>query len=189
MRIKTKQFSKLHLFSPFLLTELLMDVLATSPSSRIINTSSATHRVAKKPDFSDLQVERNYTSSRAYALSKLYTIWITRHLATKLKERGYKNITTNVLHPGAVATRFGQDNDKGFINNMIFKVALPFMASPEKGAATTVYLATSKEVEKVTGKFFGNMKEKKPNDKHYSAENEKMLWDYCMKIISTFLEK
>ncbi|WP_259347998.1 hypothetical protein [Paenibacillus polymyxa] len=54
-----------------------------------------------------------------------------------------------MLHPGAVATRFGQDNDKGLINNIVFKLALPFMNTPEKGAATTVYLATSQEVEKV----------------------------------------
>ncbi|PKG22643.1 SDR family NAD(P)-dependent oxidoreductase [Niallia nealsonii] len=178
----------LNVFSPLLLTELLLDVLVKSPSARIINTSSATHKIATKPDFSDLQLEKNYTPSKAYALSKLYTIWITRHLAIELKDRGFNNITANALHPGAVATRFGQDNDKGFIQNMIFKVALPFMASPEKGAATTVYLATSKEVENVTEKFFGNMKEEKPQDKHYSAEHEKILWDYCMKIIGPYLD-
>lgn len=164
----------LNVFSPLLLTELLLDVLAKSPSGRIINTSSATHKIAKKPDFSDLQLEKNYTSSGAYALSKLYTIWLTRRLAAQLKERGIKNVTANVLHPGAVATRFGQDNDKGFINNIIFKVALPFMSTPEKGAATTVYLATSKAVEGVSGKFFGNKKEEKPNDKYLFCRKRKV---------------
>ncbi|AHM66704.1 hypothetical protein PPSQR21_030620 [Paenibacillus polymyxa SQR-21] len=103
--------------------------------------------------------------------------------------RGLKNITANVLHPDAVATRFGQDNDKGFINNIVFKLALPFMNTPEKGAATTVYLATSQEVEKVNGKFFGNMKEEKPRDRYYSVENEIKVWDYCQKVISPYMNK
>lgn len=179
----------LNVFSPLLLTELLLDVLSKSPSARIINTSSATHRIAKKPDFSDLQLEKDYTSSGAYASSKLYTIWITRHWSAELMRRGLKNITANVLHPGAVATRFGQDNDKGFINNIVFKLALPFMNTPEKGAATTVYLATSQEVEKVNGKFFGNMREEKPRDRYYSVENEIKVWDYCQKVISPYMNK
>jgi len=64
------------------------------------------------------------------------------------------NIRANIYHPGAVATRFGQDSDKGFINNMIFKMALPFMTKLDKGADRTVYLAKSEEVEHVTGKYF-----------------------------------
>ncbi|MGG0175849.1 SDR family NAD(P)-dependent oxidoreductase [Gottfriedia acidiceleris] len=180
----------LNLFSPLLLTELLLDVLSKSPSARIINTSSATHKMpAAKPVFNDLQLEKNYTPSKSYALSKLYTIWVTRHLANVLKDRGLNNITANVYHPGAVATRFGQDSDKGFISNMIFKLALPFMTNPDKGADTTVYLATSRDVENITGKYFGNMKEEKTSDKFYSAENETKIWDYCMQIISPFLKK
>ncbi|QKE72051.1 SDR family NAD(P)-dependent oxidoreductase [Arthrobacter citreus] len=180
----------LNLFTPLLLTELLLAELAKSASARIINTSSATHKMsASKPIFNDLQLEKNYEPSRAYGLSKLYTIWVTRHLASSLKEKGLNNITANVYHPGAVATRFGQDSDKGFISNLIFKVALPFMTKPEKGADTTVYLATSGEVENVSGKYFGKMKEEAPSDKYYSAENEKMIWDYCMKIISPYLKK
>ncbi|MFA9457316.1 SDR family NAD(P)-dependent oxidoreductase [Halalkalibacter sp. AB-rgal2] len=133
----------LNVFSPLLLTEFLLDVLEKSPSARIINTSSATHKIAEKPNFSDMQHEKNYSSTGAYPLSKLYTIWLTRHLAVELKKRGLKKITANVLNPGVVATRFGQDSDKGFINNMIFKIALLFMTKPDEGAATTVYLATS----------------------------------------------
>lgn len=179
----------LNVLSPLLITELLLDVLAKSPSARIINTSSAMHKRGGKPDFNDIQSEKNYTPSRAYGLSKLYVIWITRYLATELKAKGMNHITANVLHPGAVATRFGQDNDKGFINNMIFKLALPFMDKPEKGASTTVYLATSKEVEGVSGKFFGNSKEEKADDKYYSKKNEKLVWDYCMQIIKPYMDK
>jgi len=179
----------LNLFTPILLTELLLDVLAKSSSARIINTSSATHKMpASKPIFNDLQLEKNYDPSKAYGLSKLYTIWVTRHLASTLKDRGLNNITANVYHPGAVATRFGQDSDKGFISNMIFKIALPFMTKPDKGADTTVYLATSEEVENVTGKYFGKMKEEAPSDKYYTEENEKMIWNYCMRILSPYLK-
>lgn len=179
----------LNVLSPLLITELLLNNLAKSPSARIINTSSAMHKRGGKPDYSDLQLQKNYTPAKAYGLSKLYMIWITRHLATMLKEKGINNITANVLHPGAVATSFGQEIDKGFINNLIFKLALPFMDKPEKGAATTVYLATSEEVENVTGKFFGNMKEEKADDKYYSKENEKLVWDYCMQIIAPYVDK
>jgi NAD(P)-dependent dehydrogenase (short-subunit alcohol dehydrogenase family) len=177
----------LNLLAPFLTAALLLDVLAKSPSARIINTSSAMHRRGGSPDFDDMQSEKNYSMSRAYGLAKLYLIWNTRHLAAEVKQKGITNITVNALHPGAVATRFGQDVDKGFISNVIFKAALFVMDKPEKGAATTVYLAASDEVEGVTGKFFGNMKEEQADDRYYSVENEKKVWDYCMKICAPYM--
>jgi NAD(P)-dependent dehydrogenase (short-subunit alcohol dehydrogenase family) len=177
----------LNVFSPLLLTLLLMDVLVKSPSARIINTSSAMHRMAPRPDFDDLQMEKTYRPMRAYAASKLYTIWITRHLAAELKRRGITNVTVNALHPGAVATNFGQGADRGAALNLMFKLALPFMKKPDKGAATTVYLATAGEVEGVSGKFFGNRQEERPQDKYYSAQTEQQLWDACMDIIRPYL--
>ncbi len=178
----------LNLFAPFLLTQLLSDVLAKSRSARIINVSSAMHKRGGKPDLNDFQLEKSYKPERAYGLSKLYLIWITRHLAKQLKEKGITNITANAFHPGAVATRFGQEADKGFLINLIFKIALLFMDKPEKGAMTGVYLAISPEVEQVTGKFFNSReKEEQPDDKYYSVENEKIVWDYCMKIVRPYL--
>lgn len=172
----------LNLFAPFLLTQLLLDVLGKSRPARIINLSSAMHKRGGKPDFNDFQLEKKYRPDRAYGLSKLYLIWISRHLAAELS-RQRRNITVNVCYPGAVATNFGQDADKGFLINLIFKVALLFMDKPEQGARTSIYLATSPEVENVTGRFFGNReKEEKPDDRYYSAENEKIVWDYCMNI-------
>lgn len=75
----------LNLFAPFLLTQLLLEVLEKSPSARIINLSSAMHKRGGKPDFNDFQLENNYKPDRAYGLSKLYLIWASRHLATELK--------------------------------------------------------------------------------------------------------
>jgi NAD(P)-dependent dehydrogenase (short-subunit alcohol dehydrogenase family) len=178
----------LNLFAPFLLTELLLDVLAKSPSSRIINLSSAMHKRGGKPDFNDFQLKKNYNPARAYGLSKLYLIWITRYLAAELKERGITNITVNASHPGAAATNFGRDADKGFLTNLIFKLASHVVDKPEKGAMTSIYLATSPEVEGVTGKFFGNReKEEKADDKYYSVENEKTVWDYCKKVTDKYI--
>ena len=172
----------LNLFAPFLLTQLLLNVLEKSDSARIINLSSAMHRRGGKPDLNDFQLENSYRPDRAYGLSKLYLIWITRHLSKLLTDRGITNITVNASHPGAVATNFGQDADKGFLINLVFKIALLFMDKPEKGAITSIYLATSPEAEHITGKFFNNRaKEEKPDDRYYSEENEKAVWDYCMK--------
>lgn len=180
----------LNLFAPFLLMNALSDLLSKSRSARIINLSSAMHRRGGKPDFSDFQLVNSYKPDRAYGLSKLYLIWITKHFASELKRRGIDNVAVNATHPGAVATNFGQDADKGFFINLIFKVALRFMDKPEAGARTSIYLATSPAVENVTGEFFDN-KEKieQPDGKYYSALNEKIVWDYCQKVVEPFLKK
>ncbi len=146
----------LNLFAPFLLMKSLTDDLLKSSSARIINLSSAMHRRGGRPDLGDVQSEKKYSPARAYGLSKLYLIWITRYMAKQLADKGIKNITVNATHPGAVATNFGQDSDKGFITNMIFKIALFFMDKPSKGAAASIFLATSPEVENITGEFFDN---------------------------------
>ncbi len=174
--------------APFLLTQLLLETLMKSSSARIISLSSAMHRRGGKPDLNDFQLENSYKPDRAYGLSKLYLIWIMRYLAKQLKENGISHITVNTCHPGAVATKFGQDADKGFFINMVFKTALLFMDKPEKGAVTSIYLATSSEVENLTGEFFGNKaKIEKPDDRYYSAENEKAVWDYCKKTTAAYL--
>ena len=178
----------LNLFAPFLLMQSLLEVLSKSPSARIINISSAMHRRGGKPDFNDFQSEKNYSAARAYGLSKLYLIWITRHMAKQLKENGINNITVNASHPGAVATNFGQDSNKGFFINLIFKIALRFMDKIEDGARTGIYLATSPEIEHVTGEFFGNREKlEKPDERYWSPENEKIVWDYCLKVTENFL--
>lgn len=177
----------LNLFAPFLLTELLLDSLDKSPAARIINVSSEMHKRSGKPDFKDFQHEKNYSPTTAYGLSKLYLIWITRHLTAELNAKGFKNITANLAHPGAVATNFGQDSDKGFINNLIFKLALYMMPKPEKGAETSVYLATSPDVKNITGKYFGNKKINKTAEKYYSLENAKIVWDYCKNVTKKYI--
>lgn len=178
----------LNLFAPLLLMQLLLPLLKNSPEGRIINMSSAMHKRGGKPDFTDFQLEKSYKPDRAYGLSKLYLIWISRHMVSDLKTKNISNVTVNVCHPGAVATNFGQDSKKGFIIDLIFKAALWVMPKPEVGAATSIYLATAPEVKNITGKFYGYKKNiEKPDDKFYSKENEKLVWDYSMKTLQAYL--
>lgn len=172
----------LNVYAPFLITYELIDLIKNSKQGRIINTSSGTHRIASKPNFEDLQFENNYSPSNAYGTAKLFVIWLSRHWDKVLGTQNDNSITVNTWHPGAASTSFGQNNDKGIINNIIFKVALPFMTTPQKAASTAIYLADSEEVRNVSGQFFGNMKEEKPREKHYSEVNEQKIWDHCMKI-------
>ncbi|KIC94229.1 SDR family NAD(P)-dependent oxidoreductase [Flavihumibacter solisilvae] len=178
----------LNLFAPFLLMQLLTEVLAKSPSARIINMYSAMHKRGGKPDFNDFQLVNSYKPARAYGLSKLYLVWITRHMASELQQRGITNITVNGTHPGAVATNFGQDADKGFFINLVFKVALRFMPRPEAGAISSIYLATSPEVEGISGQFYDSKaKVEKPDDKYWSVQNEQKVWDYLQRTLEPYL--
>lgn len=178
----------LNVFAPLLLSELLIEVLAKSSEARIVNLSSAAHAMGGKPDLNDIQLEKSYGNSKAYGLSKLYVIWFTQHLATELKKKGINNITVNSLHPGTVKTDFGQSIDKGFFGNLLFKTFVPlFGVSIEKGAETSVYLASSPDVKNITGKYFSNKKVTKPSEKYYSKENEQRVWDYCEQIIKPYL--
>ncbi|MBJ6761544.1 SDR family oxidoreductase [Myxococcaceae bacterium JPH2] len=134
--------------APFLLTNLLLDLLRASPSARVINVSSQGHRLARL-DFDDLQSTRGYDGIRVYGNSKLANILFTHALAKRLKG---SRVTTNALHPGVVRTGFGL-NSQGFFKHLI-KLGAPFMLSAERGARTSVYLASSPEVADVSGQYF-----------------------------------
>lgn len=175
--------------APFLLTELLLEPLAKSPAGRVVNVVSEMHRRGGKPDFQDFQLTNSYSVGRAYGLAKLYNIWTTRHLAARLQQQGLGRITVNALHPGMIDTNFGLDHDKGFFNNLIFKLAQPFMVTPEKGAATTLHVATSAEGGRLTGQYFKDEKPGKADDKHHSPANEQRVWDYAMQTVQPYLGK
>jgi len=182
----------LNAFAPLLLSHLLLEVLAKSSSARVINVSSLAHKAPYKLDLSDIQLEKDYSYAKAYAHSKLYIIWLTQHLAYVLKEKGIANITANSLEPGVAASAFGKNSDKGFLLNLGFKIFFrkPFFSSPKQAARTSVYLATSQEVENVTGKFFNHKaKMVNPSARYYSPENEKTVWDYCMQIVEPHLKE
>ncbi len=136
----------------FLFTHLLLDALRAASPSRIINVASDAHR-AGSLNLDDLRAEKGYSSFGAYAASKLANIAFTFELARRLEGTG---VTANCLHPGVVATNFGASG--GFFMRLGVKIARPFFRNADDGAATSIYLATSPDVDGVTGAYFANKK-------------------------------
>jgi NAD(P)-dependent dehydrogenase (short-subunit alcohol dehydrogenase family) len=132
----------------FLLTRLLLDRLLESAPARIVNVASNGHKHGKL-DFDDLQSEKSYSCIRAYGTSKLANVLFTFELARRLEGTG---VTANCLHPGAVSTRLGMNN--GRLGRIVVPLLRPFFLTPEAGAKTSIYLATSDQVENVSGKYF-----------------------------------
>jgi NAD(P)-dependent dehydrogenase (short-subunit alcohol dehydrogenase family) len=162
----------------FLLTHLLLDVLKASTPSRIINVSSAAQGFARL-DLNDLQSQKKYRGFPAYNLSKLANVMFTYELAKRLQGTG---VTVNALHPGVVKTGFAADA-KG-VMGFVFSMANRFGGvTPEQGADTTVYLATSPEVATVTGKYFHKRKEEKTNPVSYDANANQRLWNESAKLV------
>ncbi len=140
--------------SYFLLTSLVLDLLARSPGPRVVSTSSGAHRMGKL-DLGDVaRCEKGYSAYRAYGDSKLANILFTRELARRLEGT---DTTANCFHPGWVSTGFGLNNP-GF-GRRLLKVAAPMLArSPEKGAETLVWLAASPEAAGFNGEYFHDRK-------------------------------
>ena len=132
----------------FVLTLALKDKLQAAGSARVVSTASDAHK-GYTLDFEDLQAAKSYSAIRAYGRSKLCNILFTRELARRWAGTG---ITANCLHPGFVATRFG-DASGGFLSSVV-RFAKNFAISPEKGAETIVYLASSPEVSTISGEYF-----------------------------------
>ena len=132
----------------FVLTMGLRDALEAAGEARVVSTASDAHK-GHVLDFDDLQAMKRYSGIKAYGRSKLCNILFTRELARRWASTG---ITANCLHPGFVATRFG-DASGGFLSTVV-RVAKNFAISPEKGAATIVYLASSPDVSSTSGEYF-----------------------------------
>jgi NAD(P)-dependent dehydrogenase (short-subunit alcohol dehydrogenase family) len=154
----------------FLLTNLLLDQLRASAPSRIINLTSSAH-FGTEINFEDLQGEKKYSGYHAYSQSKLANVLFTYQLAKQLEGTG---VTVNCLHPGVVRTGFGKD--QGGLMSIGVRVGSPFMMSPEKAARAVVYLASSPELEGVSGKFFSKGQEKKSSAQSYDPATAEKLW-------------
>ena len=161
--------------SHFLLTHLLLDVLKASAPSRIVNISSDAH-TSGHMNFDDLQFERGYGGWKSYCQSKLAQILFTYELAERLKGTG---VTVNCLHPGAVRTNWG---DEAGTLGIGIRLARPFMLSPDKGAETALYVATSPDLEGVSGKYFAKKRETQSSKESYDEEERRKLWDISMKL-------
>ena len=155
----------------FVLTQALRERLVASASARIVSTASNAHQGASL-DFNDLQSAKGYSGFKVYGRSKLANILFTRELARRLAGTG---VTANCLHPGFVATRFG-DSAGGWTSRLI-PLAKAFALSPEKGADTIVYLASSPEVDKETGEYFVKRKITAPSLAARDDAAAKRLWE------------
>jgi NAD(P)-dependent dehydrogenase (short-subunit alcohol dehydrogenase family) len=159
--------------APFLMTNLLLDVLKRSAPSRIINVASAFH--GGTVNFDDVEFKRSFSALKAYRQSKLALILFTRLLAEKLKDTG---VTVNCVHPGRVATNLSRDG------NVFYRTfSRLFARDPKKGAETSIYLASSPEIEKITGEYFADKKIKRSSAESHDMEMAKKLWDLSVRYV------
>ncbi len=164
--------------SHFLLTNLLLDELRASAPSRIVNVTSSAH-AGGHMDFSDLQEEKGYSGFKSYSQSKLAQVLFTRELAKRLEGT---DVTVNCVHPGAVATNWGR-HSAGLLSVGV-RLGSIFMLSPEKGADTSVYLASSPEVSGVTGMYFYKRKVAQPSKESLDDDAARRLWDMSVQLTS-----
>jgi NAD(P)-dependent dehydrogenase (short-subunit alcohol dehydrogenase family) len=162
----------------FLLTSLLLDTLKASAPARIINVSSDAH-AGGKIEFDNLQGERSYSGFGPYGNSKLANILFTIELAHRLEGTG---VTVNSLHPGLVNTGFGRNNP-GLLMK-VMGVLIPLIArSPEKGARTSIYLASSPDVQNISGKYFVDSKVTQPAPQAADMAVARSLWDVSAEMV------
>ena len=154
----------------FMLTLLLREALYAAPAARIVNVASDAHRWGRL-DFADLGQARRYRAMRVYGQSKLCNILFTYELAHRLAA---SSVTANCLHPGAVATRLGQNN--GRIATALTRMLAPFFRTPEGGADTAVYLATDPAVSATSGGYFANRLPIRSASITYDEATRRRLW-------------
>ncbi|HEX4113869.1 MAG TPA: SDR family oxidoreductase [Stellaceae bacterium] len=154
----------------FVVTNILLDRLRGAAPSRIVSTASGAHR-GQRLDFADLQAENHYSGMAVYGRSKLANILFTRELARRLAG---SEVTANCLHPGFVATRFGNDN--GLIARVGIRIAQLGAIPVAKGAETIVYLASSPEVAGASGGYYQKSRLARPSAEAQSDEAASRLW-------------
>jgi NAD(P)-dependent dehydrogenase (short-subunit alcohol dehydrogenase family) len=164
--------------APFLLTNLLLERLITSAPARVVTVSSGAHSMGRI-DFDDLMGAEDYSGQRAYNQSKLANVMFTYELARRLDGTG---VTATALHPGMTNTSFSTEDPHRKMAPIVF-VVRPFMRSPKKGADTAVYLASSPEVEGVTGRYFANRKIKESEQSSYDTAITDHLWQVSADLV------
>ncbi len=160
-------------FAPFLLTGMLLPALRLARAARIVTVASDAHSFVRDMGFDDIQAERRYRTFEVYGRSKLANILFTRSLSRRLEGSG---ITANCLHPGAVATSLGKNN--GVAGKVITGMLKPFFRTPERGAATSIYLCSSEEVSAVSGGYFVDCQQRQPRPWALDDAAGECLWRY-----------
>ncbi|HEX8133883.1 MAG TPA: SDR family NAD(P)-dependent oxidoreductase [Actinomycetes bacterium] len=155
----------------FLLTNLLLELLAASAPARIVNVTSSAQAFGDL-HLDDLQFQRRYRGQAAYNQSKLANVLFTYELARRLEGTG---VTVNCAAPGVTRTNFGRE-DSGPVMRLLAPLARPFMRSPEQGADTPVWLASSPEVEGATGGYYARRRARRSSRRSYDTELARRLW-------------
>jgi NAD(P)-dependent dehydrogenase (short-subunit alcohol dehydrogenase family) len=169
-------FATNHL-GPFLLTNLLCDLLRTSAPARVITVSSSGHKQVRNIPWNDLSAAQRFRPLQAYHTSKLFNILFTAELSRRLAASG---ITANCADPGFVRTHLGRHATVGF--GLFLKLTRPFQASVEAGAATSIYLASAPEVAEVTGGYFVKCRPATPSALSQDREAAEHLWQLSTQL-------
>ena len=162
--------------APFLLTSLLLPKLTGSAPARVVTVTSDAHSAARL-DLADPNLEHGWDSWRSYANSKLANILFTRELARRLDGTG---VTANCAHPGVVRTGFGRESRP--LLKLGITIARPFMLSPERGADTIVYLASSPDVAGQTGGYYVKRERREPSAAARDDTLARELWELSEKL-------
>ncbi|HSF83448.1 MAG TPA: SDR family oxidoreductase [Anaerolineales bacterium] len=168
--------------APFLLTNLLLDTLKSSAPARVVNVAGEYHRKVSI-QFDDLMSEQNYNGNQASNQAKLALILFTYELARRLEGTG---VTVNCLHPGAVATDAPlKDPHLSSSAKLMYKLVRLFFLSPEKGAQTSIYLASSPELEHISGNYFIKHTPVKSSAESYDEKVARRLWEISAQLTKT----
>ena len=163
--------------SYYLLTLLLLDLLEDSAPARIINVSSDAHQ-GGRINFDDLNAEKKFSGWKAYSQAKLANVLFTYELDRHLKGKG---ITSNALHPGFIASQFAKNN--GALSRAAMSVVHLIAKTPQQGARTSVYLASSADVEGVSGKYFVDEKPARSSPISYDRSVAERLWQVSAEMV------
>jgi len=164
--------------APFLLTHELLPLLKTSAPSRVINLSSG---LASRSDLNldDLQSESGYKSRKVYGSAKLMIEMFTYEMARRLENTG---VSVNAVLPGFVATNLGRSSGS-LSSRIMFGMMKPFQLSPKEGAETSIYVASSPEVDGVTGKCFRKCDVTTTSEISHDVEKQKLLWEKTIDLL------
>jgi NAD(P)-dependent dehydrogenase (short-subunit alcohol dehydrogenase family) len=165
--------------SYFLLSNLLLGVLKAAPNARVINVSSSA-QAQGKINWDDVQYKRRYSGMAAYFQSKLMNVLFSNALARHLHS---SNVTVNALHPGVVNSGFGDNASTPLMRIAYWLIKRLAAISPSEGAKTSIYLASSPEVAKLTGKYFERQKIAKTNPIADDVQAQERLWALSEKIV------
>lgn len=171
-----ESFAVNHL-APFLLTNLVLPRLRQSTPARVVTVASDAHKFVTGINFEDLGFEHGYGWMKSYGQSKLANIMFAYELDRRLQGSG---VTSNCLHPGAVATGLGMNN--GWWARGLIRLLRPFFKTSERGAETSVFLASSPTVEGVSGKYFSNCRELKSAQSSYDRDAVQRLWNLSVEM-------